>query len=306
VIHDTFAVIGAAVANRLALPRVNVCAGHNPAPAPTAEALQLPRVSVSEECRRAVRSLRERHGIPDATPFSWASALSPDLNVYCEPPAFLRAEEREAFEPIAFFGSLSPEDTNRETISASPFGEDTARKLRVYASFGTVVWRYYEAEALNALEAICGTLSTIDNVIAVISLGGREPTERTARLARHNVRVESYVDQWTVLRDASVFITHHGLNSTHEAIFHKVPMISYPFLSDQPGLARRCQELGLAVPLVEVPRGPVSPGDVHAALTRVVAERDAMQARLADARGWELETILARRSVIDRIIGLMR
>jgi hypothetical protein len=65
VVHDTFAVIGAAVANHLALPRVNVCAGHNLVPGPTVEALrQDPRLNISEACWRGVRALRERHGMP--------------------------------------------------------------------------------------------------------------------------------------------------------------------------------------------------------------------------------------------------
>jgi MGT family glycosyltransferase len=306
IIHDTFAVIGVVVANHLGVPRVNVCSGHNFAPAPTEEALGLPRVHVSEECWRAVRLLRDRHGLPDTTPFSFVSTMSHDLNVYCEPPEFLRAEERQVFEPIAFFGSLATQERDDPTIPASPFGDGAEHKLRVYASFGTVVWRYYEAEALSALEAFCEAVASMNDTVALVSLGGAASPERTARLARRNVRVENYVDQWNVLREASVFMTHHGLNSTHEAIVHETPMISYPFLSDQPGLARRCQELGLAVPLVEVLRGPVGSRDVRSALARVAAERDAMRVRLAEARHWEEETIRGRTAVIERIIDLAR
>jgi UDP:flavonoid glycosyltransferase YjiC (YdhE family) len=306
VVHDTFALIATVVANHLALPRVNVCAGHNYVPAPTPEALRLPRVSISDECWRAVRVLRERHGLPKVTPFSYVSALSPDLNVYCEPPEFLRPEEREPFEPIAFFGSLSVEDTGSETTSPSLFEADSAGRLRIYASFGTVVWRYYGAEALRALEVLSEALSTMSDIVALVSLGGGGPTEHMARLARRNVRVESYVDQWNALREASVYLTHQGLNSTHEAIFQGTPMISYPFFADQPSLAQRCQELGLAVPLVDVLRGPITSGDVRSALARVVAEREAMQARLVEARGWEIETIRGRAAVIERIVGLMR
>jgi len=305
VVHDTFALIGTVVAKHLALPRVNVCAGHNYVPAPTAEALRLPRVSISDECWRAVRVLRERHGLPEVTPFSYVAALSPDLNVYCEPPEFLRADEREVFEPIAFFGSLSVENTGGETTSASMFGTDSAQRLRIYASFGTVVWRYYEAEALRAFEALSEAVSTMNDAVALVSLGGG-PTEHMARLARRNVRVESYVDQWNALREASVYLTHQGLNSTHEAIFQGTPMISYPFFADQPSLAKRCQELGLAVPLVEVLRGRVDPGHIRSALAHVVADREAIRSRLAEARRWELETIRGRPSVIERIVGLTR
>ena len=98
--------------------------------------------------------------------------------------------------------------------------------------------------------------------------------------------------------------THQGLNSTHEAIYHRTPMICYPFFSDQPGLARRCQELGLSVPLSSEFRGPVSAEDVHAALARIEADAADVQARLAEAQQWEQATIAARPSVIERIVQL--
>jgi hypothetical protein len=87
-----------------------------------------------------------------------------------------------------------------------------------------------------------------------------------------------------VLGEASLFLTHHGLNSTHEAIFQRVPMLSYPFFGDQPGARARTQELGLAVPLVDdspdlPPRSLVSPADVLAALARAAAERSAILER---------------------------
>ena len=182
---------------------------------------------------------------------------------------------------------------------------DSGRKLRVYASFGTVVWRYYEAAVLAALEAVADAVASRDDAVALVSLGGRGTPEHAARLARRNVRVEPYVEQWRVLREASVFVTHHGLNSTHEAIFQRTPMISYPFFGDQPGLAKRCQELGLAIPLADAPRAPITPEAVRAAFARVASERTAMQARFETARGWELAAIRGRGAVVERIVALM-
>ena len=89
-----------------------------------------------------------------------------------------------------------------------------------------------------------------------------------------------YTDQWAVLGETDIFLTHHGLNSTHEAIFRRVPMLSYPIFSDQPALAQRCQEFGIAVPLTESLRGPVAADDVRAALATLSASKDAIMARL--------------------------
>ena len=124
------------------------------------------------------------------------------------------------------------------------------------------------------------------------------------RLERPNLRVEGWVDQWGALKDADLFVTHHGLNSTHEAIYHQVAMLSYPFFADQPALARRCQEMGLAVPLAEAPRAPIEDGSVRRAIEHVQAHRAGFAARLAEARAWELEVIDGREAVLDRMLAL--
>lgn len=305
VVHDSFAVIGQVVANHLGVARVSVCAGHNLAPVPTLEALgRDPRVRLDARCRLAVQALKDRHGMADASPFSYVSTISPNLNLYCEPPQFLRPEARAPFEPIAFFGSLWPEGAAREKPAGSAFGHNPRPPTRVYASFGTVVWRYYQDAALAAFKALAEALANRTDAEGIVSLGGAHLATEAAALKSPNVRIEHYSDQWQILRDASVYMTHQGLNSTHEAVYHCVPMISYPFFSDQPGLAARCQELGLAVPLVDTLRGGVSASDVHAALDRIAVSRTRMKERLAIAREWEIEIIRERPAVIDRMIGL--
>jgi len=309
VIHDTFAVIGRVIAGLLGIPRVNVCAGHNLAPARFLAVLREdPRVKISPKCLHAVDVLRESYGLADASPFSYVSSLSPHLNVYCEPPEFLDEGERHAFEPIAFYGSLPSlgEDMGDKRGDRSGFGSDSARKFKVYVSFGTVVWRYYAADAIRALTALAAALGEIDNVQVVISLGGaRIGREALAALALPNASVESCVDQWRILQEADAFLTHHGMNSTHEAIFHRVPMISYPFFWDQPGLAGKCQRLGLAIPLTESLRGDFGKDHVHAVLAKLASEREAMRAALSRAHEWERAVIDSRPAVHKRIIDLI-
>lgn len=308
VVYDTFAMVGRVAAARLGLPYVNVCAGHNVAPARfQAELAADPRVVVSDQCRAAVTTLRDRYGMADASPYSYVAGLSPWLNLYGEPPEFLTAEERQVFEPVAFFGSLpDPADlAAREAVPPGPRFDAGHPGLRVYVSFGTVVWRSYPGEALAALRTICEAIAGRQDLQAVVSLGGasREPDAERA-LAAPNVAVHPFVDQWAVLREADVFITHHGLNSTHEAIHHGVPMISYPFFWDQPGLARKCQDLGLALPLSAKPRGPVNTTDVNAVLDAVLARRGAMARSLAVARGYESGVMAGREAVLDRLLAL--
>jgi MGT family glycosyltransferase len=307
VVHDSFAVIGEVVAGHLRLPRVNVCAGHNYPPETAREGLrQYPRIKISEDCWRAVTTLREEHGMPDASPFSHLTGMSSDLNLYCEPPQFLPEDQRGPFQPIAFVGSLSEEVIRRVPSATSPYGDDAADKQRIYVCFGTIIWRYFADAARSALEAIREAVAELPDSIALVSLGGAQLGDWAQRMQLPNFRVENYVDQWSVLASSSVYITHQGLNSTHEAAFQQVPMVSYPFFHDQPGLAKRCQELGLAVPLATGIREQFSPANVHAALSWVAAQRECMRERLAEARQWELNVIAGRSGIIQRILDLIR
>jgi UDP:flavonoid glycosyltransferase YjiC (YdhE family) len=138
----------------------------------------------------------------------------------------------------------------------------------------------------------------------VVSLGGHElePAARAA-LAHGNVRIEHWVDQWAALAAADVFVTHHGLSSTHEAIFRRVPMLSYPFFGDQPALAHRCQELGLALPLGDAPRAAIAPETLRAAVARAT-EDDAFAVRLDEAHRWECRTLARRDAVLERLLAL--
>jgi MGT family glycosyltransferase len=310
IVHDLFTVIGRVVANRLGLPRVNVCSGHNVVPGRFHAILREdPRVRLGPQCLRAVDILRDSYGIDDASPFCYVSSLSPLLNIYCEPPEFLDASERRPFEPLAFFGSIpSPEGARGPDAPRRPRAREAASRMRtVYMAFGTVIWRSWQADALRALTVLATAFSRAGNVRTVIGLGGtRIDADQAAALDLPNVAVETYVDQWRILQDADVFVTHNGLNSTHEAIFHGVPMISYPFFWDQPALAARCEAFGLARPLVGALRGPVCADDVHAAMDAIAARSDEMDAALARARQWELAVIEQRPAVLQRLVELVR
>ena len=81
-------------------------------------------------------------------------------------------------------------------------------------------------------------------------------------------------------------VTHHGLQSTHEAIDNLVPMLSYPFFGDQPSQAAFCQVLGIAVPLGTRERAPRD-DEIARALEHVSEQREAMSGELARVRSWE-------------------
>jgi UDP:flavonoid glycosyltransferase YjiC (YdhE family) len=309
VVYDEHAVIGRVAGAALGIPYVSVSPAHNVSPARVEALLHtLPRIHVAPGCTRAVTTLRDRYGVRDASPFSFASGLSPFLNVYGEPAVYLTEAERRAFEPVAFHGCLPSIDeieATRRDGERSHFGGDPGA-LKLYVSFGTVVWRYWPAEAFDAVAAISSSLGELRDVSAVISLGGAEVgADAVAAIAKPNVSIAGYVDQWEILQEADAFVTHNGLRSTHEAIVNGVPMISYPFFWDQPALAAKCRQFGLAVPLTSAPRSAVTDEDLRRALSELDGAGESLRASLAKARDWELEVIANRDSVLRRITDLI-
>jgi UDP:flavonoid glycosyltransferase YjiC (YdhE family) len=309
IVYDSFAVIAGVLGRMLGIPYVAYCAGHNVDPSKfVAQTAADDRVSTSAACSGAVTTLRERYGLDDASPFSYLSNLSPFLNLYGEPPEFLTPQERRIFEPVAFYGSLP----SREEIEMRRAGAGTSwpppedSMLKVYVAFGAYVWTYWPGVVLDALACISDVLGELPGVSALISLGGAELGPNAAMaLSKPNVAVAPFVEQWEALAQADLFVTHQGELSTHEAIFSCVPMLSYPFFHDQPGLAAKCAQLGLAIPLADWPRQPLTPDRVHATLAEITNNGDSIRSRLVQAREWELRLLAERDAVIRQIEALV-
>lgn len=303
IIGEIFSVVARVAAQALGIPFLNAITGHNVDPARYIPALSVdPQLVISDRCHRAVELLRERYGLADASPFSFLTGSSPLLNISGQTPGFLSAAERKVFEPIAFYGCIPSEPPAAQAASediaylkAAPAG------LAVYASFGTLAVNLYPDAAYGALQALADFLERRPHARLLVSLGGAALSERAQKLARPNLRIVEYADQWAALGAADVFLTHQGTNSTHEAIAQRVPMLSYPFFWDQPQLAKRCEALGIAVPLTRVTRAPVSAANIDAALGRLQESREAMQANLERAAGWEREVIANRGSILQQI-----
>ena len=83
-----------------------------------------------------------------------------------------------------------------------------------------------------------------EKVIVVISVGRNFEIAKLGTLPE-NFIVKNQIPQITVLKQASLFITHGGMNSVSEAMIHGVPMLVIPFVSDQPANARQVEKLGL-------------------------------------------------------------
>ncbi len=117
--------------------------------------------------------------------------------------------------------------------------DDIAKPERktIYISLGTVnnLNTQFFRNCISALkDGGMDVVMSVGDMIDIADLGD----------IPENFRVERSVNQIEVLRRADMFITHCGMNSVNEALYHQVPLIMFPQTSEQGGVAYRVSELG--------------------------------------------------------------
>ena len=237
VVHDAACMWGQIAARVLAVPAVSsftTFAFNKQVRSPTEASTGL-LVAGARHPRSVARYLRSRARL--AARFGARGLPAVDLLNIRQPLNLVYTSR--AFHPAA----ASFDDTYRfvgPCLGARPddpsFPLDELRDPVLYASLGTVfnadpdVLRGFAA----ALAPLAGTL--------VLSSGRTDPA--LLGPLPGNVVARRSVPQPAVLRRARLFLTHGGMNSVNEALYHGVPMLVVPQGGDQPLVARRVAELG--------------------------------------------------------------
>lgn len=123
-------------------------------------------------------------------------------------------------------------------------GGEAPQPAVVYVSLGTL----FNADATfyrNCFEAF-----RREDVRVIMSIGATV-SEASLGPAPANFIVQTYVPQLEVLRRASVFVTHGGMNSVSESLYHGVPVVVVPQMSEQEIVGRRVEELGAGLCLAK-------------------------------------------------------
>lgn len=115
----------------------------------------------------------------------------------------------------------------------------TQRRKRplVYVSLGTVMHGntgFYRACAEGLGDGPWDVLLSVGSPEGAAALGALPP----------NVRAEARVEQLRVLGEASVFLTHCGMNSVSESIWCGVPMVLAPQQSEEAAVAGELRSWG--------------------------------------------------------------
>lgn len=244
IVHDAMAVYGKAVSQLLGVPAVSTipspCWGQGRlADVPiwfaldiVRQGLMAPREIVSYFA--SSRRMKALYGLS----FGWPLRV------------FFSYEEVSIITTSRIFQHLADDLDPRKFIIAGPllarpeegsFMKETDSELKlVYVSLGTVYNndKSFFGECFKAFrDSQYRVLVSTGTAIDARSLGEVPP----------NFTLAPAVPQMQVLRNTAVFVSHGGMNSLNEALYHGVPVVLVPQALDQFINSRRISDLGAGI-----------------------------------------------------------
>src|SRR3954454_22385053 len=218
-----------------------------------------PDVVVRESCEFAGAVAAEARGVPqarvgiglaatEAMAIAWAAPRVDELREWTglEPDP---EGERLAASPYLTLtpppleaGGGAPCPTRRSHAGAPPLRlvRSSSTAPLVYVSFGSVAptMRFSPGVSRTVIDALAGL-----PIRLLVTVGdAADPAELGALPA--NVRVERWIPQDQVFREAEAMVGHGGFGTTHGALLAALPQVVLPLFADQPFNAQRVEQLG--------------------------------------------------------------
>jgi MGT family glycosyltransferase len=141
------------------------------------------------------------------------------------------------------FQFVGPSLAERRETTDFPW-EQVRHPVLVYVSLGTL-FNTDVAFYRNCFEAFQD-----EDFQVILSLGSNVPRESLGPVPT-NFMVQTHVPQLDVLGRTAVFVTHGGMNSVSESLYHGVPMVVVPQMSEQAIVGRRVEQLGAGLYLAK-------------------------------------------------------
>ncbi|MDB9528493.1 glycosyltransferase [Oscillatoria sp. CS-180] len=277
---------GSTIAELLNLPFITVCCAlmFNPEPdippfftpwryQPTAwgrlrnqAGYQLLALLGRGQIRQITRYRQQRH-LP---PLDYEHDTFSNLAQICQQPVAFEFPRQSLPGCLHFVGPCI--DVDGREPATFPFAQLTRRPL-IYASLGTL-----QNQLLWLFRAIAIACQNLD-VQLVIALGGGTSPAALPTLPGSPL-VVGYAPQVELLQQATLTITHAGMNTVLESLSNGVPMVAIPITNDQPGVAARIAWTGAGEYLTH--RGLTAPKlhcKIHQVLTQPSYRQSAQRLR---------------------------
>lgn len=244
IIHDSMFGCGRLIAQILKLPAINSCTSF--AQNEKSFERMLEHISknipaevhdkINNEFQYLTKGIAEKYGVE----------IKSSYEVFCNPAPLTIVYTIKEFQP---FGDMFDETFKfvGPSISAQVKNEDfdfTAieAKSPIYISLGTVF-----NESIDFYKLCIKAFKDSEHTI-VMSIGSKTKISDLGDIPKNYI-VKNYVPQTELLTYTKLFITHGGMNSTHEGLYNGVPLVVIPQSADQPVIAMQVENLGAGVTL---------------------------------------------------------
>jgi len=244
IIHDSMFGCGRILAQILKLPAINSCTSFAQTKVSFDTMLEQSSLNIPAE---KVKPLNDQfQSLTDMVKRKYDVEIHSPYEVFCNPAPCTIVYTTREFQPYgeAFdhtYKFVGPSITSR--LTQENFDSAAIKgKHPIYISLGTVF-----NQAINFYKLCFEAFGKTDHTI-VMSVGDKTQISDLGEIPK-NFIVKNYVPQVDILQYAKLFITHGGMNSTHEGLYYGVPLIVVPQNADQPIIAGQVADIGAGIQL---------------------------------------------------------
>ena len=244
IIHDSMFGCGRLLGQILKLPAICSCTSFAHTKASFDEMIEHLSDMVPTEILKPIQDkfqsltqmVKEKYGVEIHSPYE----------VFCNPAPLTIVYTTREFQPFAeafdqTYKFVGPSISSRLSQESVDYPAIKGNRP-IYISMGTVFNPSIDFYKL-CFEAFGNTDHSV-----VMSVGNRVRISELGEIPE-NFLVKNYVPQLELLKYTKLFITHGGMNSTHEGLYFGVPLLVIPQSADQPIIAGQVAKIGAGIQL---------------------------------------------------------
>lgn len=240
IIYDSMFGCGYLLAQMLKLPAINSCTSFAQSKASFDKMFEQLSKEIPTEVyvkfQNLTEMVREKYDVEIHSPYE----------VFCNPAPLTIVYTTREFQPSSeefdqTYKFVGPSISSR--IMKENFDLAAIKgKSPIYISLGTVF-----NQAIDFYKLCFKAFGSTDHTV-VMSIGEKTQISDLGEIPK-NFIVKNYLPQTEVLKYTKLFITHGGMNSTHEGLYYGVPLIVIPQSADQPIIAGQVADIGAGIKL---------------------------------------------------------